>query len=112
MLLLIVDAGILLLHYSTIIEGNAYLQLGAKCKTRMLYISNRNIATHTKNALPGFLSLTGCDSTSSFYGKEMAKAKKAMNSKQGHIEVRYCHLLWVAMFLDFTLFADDCPLFL
>ena len=100
------DAGILSLYYSTIIEGNVYLHLRSKCKTKILDISNSNIDTHTKKALQGLPSLTRCDSTSSFYGKEKVKALKTMNNKQGSL------LSFTVPFREvgFTLFSDDCPL--
>ena len=75
------DVGILELFYSVSFHNKKlYIQLGSKNNVLILDLSQSDIAHNVKLALPGLHSLTGCDSTSSFYGKGKIKPYKLMKS--------------------------------
>ena len=82
------DVGILALFFSNRCDDvNVFVRVGTKSNTRILNISSSDIPTEIKEALPGLHALTGCDSTSSFYGKGKVKAFQIMRKKQEYIQV-------------------------
>ena len=83
------DVGILALFFSNKCDdGNVFIRLGTKSKTRILDVSSSDIPTEIKEALPRLHALSGCDSTSSFFGKGKVKAFKVMEKKEDYIQVR------------------------
>ena len=73
------------IYFVSFHNNKLYIQLGSKNNVRILDLSQSDLANNVKLALPGLHSLTGCDSTSSFYGKGKTKPYKLMKSSDQFI---------------------------
>ena len=71
------------------IPFNLYVEVGTKAKKRILSIKKiaESIGSNMSNALPALHAMTGCDSTSAFYGIGKKKAYKIVKDSPRFLEV-------------------------
>ena len=83
------DVAILAVHYKERIRCNLYVEIGSKGKKRILAISNiyDSLGEAMSNALPALHAVSGCDSTSAFFGVGKQKAYKIVKSSDRFQEV-------------------------
>ena len=76
------DVAILAAYYKERIHCNLYVEIGSKGKKRILTISkiHESLGEGMSNALPALHAVSGCDSTSAFFGVGKQKAYKIVKS--------------------------------
>ncbi|CAB4021755.1 Hypothetical predicted protein [Paramuricea clavata] len=76
------DVGILAIYFKQQIHCNMFLEIGSKGKKRILSIQNisEGVGEQMSSALPALHAISGCDSTSAFYGLGKQKVYKIVKS--------------------------------
>ena len=76
------DVAILAVYYKERIHCNLYVEIGSKGKKRILAISkiHASLGEGMADALPALHAVSGCDSTSAFFGVGKQKAYKIVKS--------------------------------
>lgn len=76
------DVAILAVYYKERIQCNLYVEIGTKKKKRILAIAkiHASLGEGMSNAMPALHAVSGCDSTSAFFGVGKQKAYKIVKS--------------------------------
>ena len=64
------DVAVLAIYYESRIQCNLFVEIGSKGKKRNISVSKMavNVGQDMAGALPALHAVSGCDSTSAFYG--------------------------------------------
>ena len=64
------DVAVLAIYYESRIQCNLFVEIGLKGKKRNISVSKMavNVGQDMTDALPALHAISGCDSTSAFYG--------------------------------------------
>ena len=83
------DVAVICINLQASISAALYFATGTKDKTRLLSVPVicENLGQNISSALIGLHSISGCDSTSSFYGKGKKKMLTVARRDPSHLEV-------------------------
>ena len=76
------DVVVLGLYYQAFIVCKIFIHLGCRSKKRLLELKNAELSSQLCVALPGFHTLTGCNSTTFIHGIGIEKAYKIFGQNE------------------------------
>ena len=82
------DVAVLVIYYESRIQCNLFVEIGSKGKKRIISVSKMavNVGQDMADALPALHAISGCDSTSAFYGVGKKKVYNIVKNVGAYME--------------------------
>ena len=82
------DVAVLAIYYESRIQCNLFVEIGSKVKKRIISVSKMavNVGQDMADALPALHAISGCDSTSAFYGVGKKKVYNILKNVGAYIQ--------------------------